>query len=159
MADVNNHRVLWWNSATAFTDGRAADGVIGQPNFYTNTFGTTATTLNYPHGVAVDSSGNVWVGDAGNHRILEYKASTIAGYTPGTALTADLVLGQPKFITGTFGTTATTLNGPWGVTVDSSGNVWVGDYSNKPRVGIQGLYYSRLDLGRGLQRGFGAGAA
>ena len=130
VADNGNNRVLWWNSASAYYTGRGADGVIGQPDFTTNTSGTTATTLWGPSGVAVDSSGNVWVADTSNRRILQYKASTIAGYTPGVALSADLVLGQVNFTTRSFGTFATMLNSPSGVAVDSSGNVWVADQGN-----------------------------
>ena len=46
------------------------------------------------------------------------------------ASSADLVLGQPNFTTGTNGTTATTLYTPYGLAVDSFGNVWVCDANN-----------------------------
>ena len=91
---------------------------------------TTATALFYPDRLSVDLSGNVWVSEYSNNRVLEYTAATIAAWTSGVASSADLVLGQPDFTTNTSGTTATTLKQPKGLAVDSSGNVWVGDTSN-----------------------------
>lgn len=62
--------------------------------------------MNNPVGVATDSSGNIWIADSGNDRVVEYTAggSWIA-YDPG-------------------------FSGPEGVTVDHNGNVWVADTGN-----------------------------
>ncbi len=64
-------------------------------------------------GVAVDSSGNVYVTDTGNNRIQKFN-------------------GTGTFITqwGGSGNGNGTFNGPAGVAVDSSGNVYVADQSN-----------------------------
>ena len=48
---------------------------------------TTSTGLDTPNGLAFDSSGNLWVADSSNNRVLEYKAP----FTTGEA--ASLVLG------------------------------------------------------------------
>jgi len=122
VADASNNRILRYDAP--FTDGEAATLVLGQSSFTTSTTSTTASTLNAPFGHAFDSSGNLFVVDRGNHRILRYDAP----FTDGEAAT--LVLGQSSFTTGTSGTTASKLNLPFGIAFDSSGNLFVVDGSN-----------------------------
>jgi len=84
----------------------------------TNGTGTTATLFN-PTGVAVDSSGNIYVADSNNNEIRKItpagSVSTLAGGNPGN----------------TNGTgTAATFNNPTGVAVDTNGNIYVADRAN-----------------------------
>jgi len=83
-----------------------------------NGIGNTAQFKN-PFGVAVDSRGNVYVADANNHLIRKITpagvVSTLAGSTAGFA---DGIGTEAQF------------NGPTGVAVDSSGNVYVADANN-----------------------------
>ena len=80
----------------------------------------TAASFSAPSGVAVDTSGNVYVADAFNQMIRKITpagvVSTLAGSTtPG----------------GTDATgTAASFRGPSGVAVDTSGNVYVADSGN-----------------------------
>jgi streptogramin lyase len=69
--------------------------------------------FSFPHGVAVDGSGNVFVGEEGNARIQKFTDT-------GTFLTK---WGSPGSGDGQFDT-------PWGVAVDGSGHVFVADYAN-----------------------------
>jgi len=74
VADVQNSRVLGWKNGTA-TNGSAADLVIGQPDFNStacNSGGVSGSSLCSPYAVAVDLSGNLYVADQGNNRVLEY---------------------------------------------------------------------------------------
>src|SRR5690606_36022197 len=76
-----------------------ADGVYGQQGKFNtgalNLGGITAASLNFPIGVAVDDSGNLYVADSDNHRIL------IFSETPGANPQASIVLGQGgDFTTG-----------------------------------------------------------
>jgi hypothetical protein len=84
-----------------------------------NATGTNAT-FNYPFGITVDSTGNLYVGDISNNRIRKISpigvVTTLAGN--GTATS----------VNGT-GASAT-FNGPSGVAVDSAGNVYVTEYGN-----------------------------
>jgi len=83
----------------------------------------TAAYFDQPAGVAVDSSGNVYVADGSNYiRKISPSAvvTTIAGN--GTAGYADGAAASAEFDT------------PYGVAVDSSGNVYVADtYNNRIR--------------------------
>ncbi|MEY2620973.1 MAG: hypothetical protein RIT26_793, partial [Pseudomonadota bacterium] len=80
----------------------------------------TAASFNYPYGVAVDGSGNVFVADQRNHLIRQIspsgEVSTLAG--SGSAGSDD--------DTGT----AASFSSPQGVAVDDHGYVFVADYNN-----------------------------
>jgi sugar lactone lactonase YvrE len=136
VVDSANHRVLMYEDPIA-TDS-VADLALGQAFISTsqlqlftnepNYGGLSATSLNIPYGVAVDSAGNVWVADFGNSRVLGYDDPK------GSDATADRVLGQPSFSTSVRNYTgevdAAGLNAPSATTVDANGNVYVSDTPN-----------------------------
>jgi len=113
-----------------FTNGESATVVLGQTIFTSGTPGTTATTLTNPTDLSFDSSGNLWVVDDGNNRVLMYPKG--AGFTTGESAT--VVLGQTDLVSGGSGTTATTLSGPTSLSFDSSGNLWVVDPGLFPTI-------------------------
>ena len=128
VADRNNNRILRYS--TPFTNGEAATLVIGQPDFISNGGGTTDSTLSSPQAITFDSSGNLWVVDRGNNRVLRFE-------TPSNGEAATLVIGQPNFEssdpnTGGGGGAADAdgLDFPLGIAFDSSGNLWVTDRNN-----------------------------
>jgi len=87
VADSGNSRVLWWDGISGLTNGKKADGVLGQVDFtsrYSNHGGgnAAADTLDVPQGVFVDSSGNVWVTDSNNSRVLKYNTLLIVSIVP-----------------------------------------------------------------------------
>ena len=116
VADLFNGRVLIWNSVPT-TNGEPADVILGQ-NTFTNCINNdddqnganddapTARTLSFPTGVWSDGTRLV-VADASNHRVLIWNTIPSANFTP-----ADLVIGQPDFVTNTGGTDAQTFNNP-----------------------------------------------
>ena len=77
--------------------------------------------MNVPIGVAVDSSGNVYIDDYGNSMIEKVTSAGTLSIIAGTG-TAGAPTPGPA--------TASKLNNPAGVAVDSSGNVYIGDYGN-----------------------------
>ncbi|HYI02998.1 PKD domain-containing protein [Hyalangium sp.] len=132
VADTLNSRVLAWANALAFANGAPADKVIGQTDPYRgacNTTGVSAISLCSPRAVEVDGSGNLYVADTGNHRVLEFD-------TPFTGdLVADRVYGQSgAFVSGTCNLGGapgpSTLCSPVGVAVDVAGNLYVSDQGN-----------------------------
>lgn len=129
VADSANHRVLSWASAKDFTNGQAADLVLGQPDFTTvaptRSFNMTAATLAQPAGMAVDAQGRLYVADYRNSRVLQYTPP----FTNGMA--ASLVFGKPGFTDSRVGPTsaAESLFNPQGVAIDAAGNLFVADTS------------------------------
>jgi len=76
-----------------------------------------STDLKYPMDVATDAAGNVYVVDRDDHRMVKLNSTLTAQLaTFGTSGTAT---NDP--------TSTTLLNSPEGVTVDSSGNVFIAD--------------------------------
>jgi sugar lactone lactonase YvrE len=126
VADMTNNRVLRFDNASAIASASAANGVLGQPDFVTNSTGTTAGKMNNPTSVFVDANGALWVADRANNRVLKFNN---AASKPNGA-SADVVLGQADFTTSTTGTSASTLNAPWGVTGDNGGRLWIADRGN-----------------------------
>ncbi len=78
--------------------------------------------LSDPGGVAVDSSGNVYIADTNNNRIEKV--------TPAGTMSTFAGTGTPGAPTAG-AATASMLWYPSGVTVDSSGNVYIADFSNQ----------------------------
>lgn len=122
VADSNNSRILLYSVPT--TTGQTAAFVLGQPDFTSSSGATSATGLYYPVKGTADSSGNLWVADCDNNRVVEYKTPFSNG------MAASIVLGEPDMNTSTGGTSATTLSCPSGIAFDTHGNLWVSDYSN-----------------------------
>jgi sugar lactone lactonase YvrE len=79
-----------------------------------------AASFNYPHGVALDLAGNLYVADAGNQRIRKV--------TPAGAVTTLAGSGHVGSADGA-GTEAT-FHDPTSVAVDAMGNVYVADTNN-----------------------------
>jgi sugar lactone lactonase YvrE len=93
-----------------------------------------AARFNSPSGVAVDTNGNVYVADTLNYTIRKVTpagaVTTLAGLAGSTGSTDGLGT-DARFGTGLpslFGIVVT--GGPYGVAVDSAGNVYVADTSN-----------------------------
>jgi DNA-binding beta-propeller fold protein YncE len=126
VSDYGNRRVLRFDNASAKATGAAADGVLGQPDFVTNTAGTTAGKMNRTTGVFVDGGGRLWVAERDNNRVLRFDNAA----AKANGANADGVLGQPDFVTGTTGLSATKMNEPFGVFVDAGGRLWVADDVN-----------------------------
>jgi hypothetical protein len=77
----------------------------------------------WPVGIARDSSGNIYIADANANVVREVYASS--------GLIATIAGNGTAGYTGDGGTaTSSELNGPYGVAVDGSGNVYIADTSN-----------------------------
>jgi sugar lactone lactonase YvrE len=124
VVDGSNSRVLEFK--TPLSSGESASTVLGESDFITSGGFSSAnqTNLNIPFGLAFDSSGNLWVSDSSNNRIVEFKAPFSNGETES------LVLGQANFTGSNSATTQTNLNSPRGIAFDSSGNLWAADLGN-----------------------------
>lgn len=97
--------------------GTGAAGYLGNGESSSN------AQLNYPSGVAVDNSGNVYIADTVNGSIRKVDASTgnittVAG-TGTRGFSGD---GGPA--------TSAKLYNPWGVALDSAGNIYIADSGN-----------------------------
>ncbi|MEV5237947.1 RICIN domain-containing protein [Streptomyces cinnamoneus] len=118
ISDYSGHRVRKVTTdgkiSTVAGTGTAGPGGDGGP--------AVSAQLNCPREVAVDSAGNLYIVDAGNHRVRKVaadgKISTVAGR------------GAANFGGDGGPATAAWLNLPTGVAVDSAGNLYISDYSN-----------------------------
>ncbi|MFZ0678131.1 NHL repeat-containing protein, partial [Candidatus Binatus sp.] len=143
IADAGNNRVLEFTKAgnppgasdaiasraygqgavSDFADTQCADGIAGDPS-------PSDHAMCMPGGIAVDASGNLFVADSGNNRVIEIDAP-LAGTQNATR-----VFGQGGDFTlskcnrGFFLPGASTLCAPAGLMIDLMGNLWVADPNN-----------------------------
>lgn len=143
-----------------FVSGQSAASVIGQSSFSGSSTGNTAATFNSPHGIASDTSDRLYVADTLNNRVLEFIQAPENGSNPTSTNSVTAGLNQPLgvavnstttelWVTSTnssivyrfpeYNTCQLSCNftaqlssyGPLGLAVDASGNVIVGDASNR----------------------------
>jgi len=127
VSEYGNNRVTRWDDPDNLVNGDTADGVLGQPDFVTNSAATAQNKFSGPAGIFVEANGTLWVSNFNIHRLLRFQnASTLPNGS-----NADLVIGQPDFVTGTAGLSATKMNNTNGVYVDWLGNLWVSEYTNR----------------------------
>lgn len=129
VTDTGNNRVLYFPAGST-----TATHVYGQAGFSTGTAnngGVDATSLNEPAGIALDASGDLYVADKNDNRVL---------YFPAGSTTARRVYGQEGSFTTRIqndgGLSASSLNYPLAVAISSHGGIYVSDEHNS-RI----LYY------------------
>ena len=108
------------NAIREVTPGGDVTTLVGLTNGSADGVGRAAQ-FNYPVGLAMDSAGNLYVGDQDNHTIREVTPAGVVTTLAGQA-------GVPGLLDGT-GTNAQ-LSSPYGVALDSAGNVYVADSGN-----------------------------
>jgi len=147
VADTANNRVLGWRDAQGFQNGSKADLVIGQKDFFSTTPSGAGTDfvsgLFRPVGIAADTSGNLFVVDSGNNRVVRYAQP----FNQQDVVLADIVIGQMRFsdraanqgsTTPTERTISTNPNNSTNCSAclystmafDGSGNLWLTDPGN-----------------------------
>ena len=126
VVDRYNNRILRWSSTEKMVNGSPAEVVLGQPDFITSSSGLSGSKLNDPLRAFIDSTGNLWVSDYLNNRVLRFDNASYK--TSGSS--ADLVLGQSNFTTNSSGTSVNKMKGPVGVFVDGTKRLWVTDRLN-----------------------------
>jgi uncharacterized protein (TIGR03437 family) len=81
----------------------------------------TSAQLNQPTAVVVDSSGNIYIADAGNHRVRKISNGTISTFAGN---------GTAGYMGDGAAASAAELNNPVGLGLDFSGNLFIADAAN-----------------------------
>ena len=96
----------------------AGNGTLG----YTGDYGpATSAEVHGPYGVAADSAGNLYIADSGNNVIRKVSNGVITTFAGN---------GTPGYTGDNKSPTSAQLNAPYGVAVDSAGNLYIADSAN-----------------------------
>jgi len=119
VALANYNMVVRIDAATGLLTPVAGNGTAG----YSGDNGpATSAQLNYPRGLAVDRSGNLYIADASNGLIRKVSNGTITTIAGGGTSASGVGDGGPA--------TSGFLSYPAGVAVDSAGNIYIADTYN-----------------------------
>ncbi len=119
ISDTGNNRIRMISPAGIITTIAG----IGRPGYSGDGGPAASARLNRPTGVALDSSGRIYISDCYNQRVRVIDASGVITTLAGT--------GKAGF-SGDGGPAASArLNFPSGVAVDTSGDVYISDWHNQ----------------------------
>ena len=126
IADSSNHRIRKVAATNGIITTVAGNGVPG----YSGDVGpATSATLRFAVGVALDSAGNLFIADAGNHVVRKVTPAngfifTVAGNGAGAGTD------QGSFSGDGGSATSAGLNTPEDIAVDPAGNLYIADTAN-----------------------------
>ncbi|MDA9887899.1 NHL repeat-containing protein, partial [Flavobacteriaceae bacterium] len=140
VADGLNHKIR------KITPEGEVSTLAGSAEGYEDGTGAAAK-FNYPLGITIDTSGNLYVADNGNHRIR--KITTLGVVTT--------FAGRNRSFADGLGTAAY-FTSPTGITIDTSGNLYVVDYQNYRirKITPEGLVSTIAGSTLGIEDGPGA---
>jgi len=152
VADTYNNRIMAFYDARKMSPGQKADLIIGQQDGSTalcNYLGgvtsqggdlnvMTNSSLCSPRGSLVDPSGNLYVADSGNGRVVRFPAPFqqcpngpgSSGCTLPSLPVADLVLGQPNFNTRITDPSNASMAAPYGLAFSGTNGLFVSDLTD-----------------------------
>ena len=120
ITDTLNHRIRRVDGATGIITtvaGNGESGISGDGG------PATSASLDLAVDVAVDGSGNLYIGDAQNNRIRKVDGATgVITTVAGTGIAVFSGDGGPA--------TRARLNTPTGIVVDGTGNLYIADFGN-----------------------------
>jgi RHS repeat-associated protein len=144
IADTSNARVQevaaatgtqWGTSMIANDIYTVAGSATGTPGNSGDGGPASSALMSSPTGVAVDGAGDLYIADHQNNQVREVAAAT--GTQWRQHMTANDIYTIAGSTAGTIGSTgdggpatSALLNGPAGVAVDGSGNLYIADYGN-----------------------------
>ena len=144
IADASDNRVQevaattgtqWGISMTAGDVYTVAGNAWGLSGDYGNGGPATSALLSFPVGMALDSAGDLYIGDTNNNEVQEVAATTHTQW--GISMTADDIYTVAGSSSGTSGYTGDTgaatsalLNGPIGLGFDAAGDLYIVDTGN-----------------------------
>lgn len=120
IADSDNHRIRKVSAASPFNISTVAGN--GQSGYLGDGVQATSTRINDPHGVFVDTSGNILIADTDNHRVRRVNTSGVIATVAGTGVAG--YSGDGGAATGA------ELDGPRSACVKSNGEVVISDTMN-----------------------------
>ena len=149
IADTSNHRIARVDIAGTITTFAGT----GEKGFSGDGGPAVQALLDRPRGVAVDGAGNLYIADSFNQRI---RRVDIAG-----TITTFAGTGEKGFSGDGGPAVQTLLNDPFGVAVDTDGNLYIADTSNHriARVDIAGTITTFAGTGEKGFSGDGGPAA
>ena len=147
IADTHNNKIRMVNSTGIITT-MAGNGTIGGGG---DRGAATSAQLAGPYGISVDISGNVYIADTFNHKIRMVTRVGIITTFAGTGFAGDSGDGGAAI--------SAQLNGPFGVSVGISGNVYIADSSNSKIRIVDSTGIIRTFAGTGVGGSSGDGKA
>lgn len=126
-----NHKVRRIDAATGIITTVAGTGT---PGYGGDGGPATAALLDSPHGIAVDTAGNLYISDTGNRRVRMVAAgSGVIRTVAGNGLRGWSGEGGPA--------TSASLIYAAGLAADTAGNLYIGDYNDQD---ADGAWYNRV---------------